>query len=149
MSDLVSGVVRSRTRIPNEEHDAESDRIREFNRVTVPSHMWTAACCYSPTNQANGFSFAYIGKNAADSIVEIMSVSDLEAKLVSDDLGIDRYESANIFVHDCSENSQKSKRVRAEVSVPMDIRVANTLDDLSRVEQSSTGTAEGEGLVGL
>lgn len=134
---FVTGVVRSRTRIPNEEHDAETDRDREFNRVTVPSHMWTAACCYDPTNQANGFSFAYIGKNAADSVVEIMSVSALEAKLVSNDLGIDRYESANIFVDDCNENSQISKRIRAEVAVPMNIRVANTLDDLSRVEQSS------------
>ena len=31
---FVTGIVRSRTRIPNEEHDAEADTAREFNRVT-------------------------------------------------------------------------------------------------------------------
>ncbi|XP_078345365.1 endonuclease domain-containing 1 protein-like [Oculina patagonica] len=134
---FVTGVVPKRTRIPNKEHDAEADRIRDYNRVTVPSHMWTAACCYDPTNQGNGFSFAYIGENAPDSIVEIMSVSDLEAKLVSNDPEVDRYESAKIFTDDCEENSTKSKRIRAQVSVPMNIRVANTVDDSSRVEQSS------------
>lgn len=132
---FVTGVVRSRIRIPNEEHDVVVGRNRVYNRVTVPSHMWTAACCYDPTNQANGFSFAYIGKNAADSVVEIMSVSALEAKLVSNELGIDRYESAKIFVDDCNES--RSKSIRDKVAVPMDIRVANTLDVLSRVEQES------------
>ncbi len=134
---FITGVVKTRTRIPNEEHKTQENENRELNRVTVPSHMWTAACCYDPNNQENGFSFAYIGKNEADSIVEIMSVSELEAKLVSTDLGIDRYQSAKIFTDDCKENSQKSKDMRALVSVPMDKRVANTLDKLSRVEQSS------------
>lgn len=137
---FVTGVVRSRTRIPNAEHDAEADRTREFNRVSIPSHMWTAVCCHDTIKQDNkdkGFSFAYIGKNKADSIVEILPVSDLEAKLVSNDLDVDRYQSANIFVDDCNENSINSTPIRALVSVPMDIRVANTLDDLSRVEQSS------------
>ncbi|XP_078345590.1 endonuclease domain-containing 1 protein-like [Oculina patagonica] len=134
---FVTGVVKTRTRIPNEEHKTQENPNRDLNRVTVPSHMWTAACCYDPTNQGNGFSFAYIGKNAPDSIVEIISVSKLEAKLVSNDLGIDRYQSAKIFTDDCNENSQKSKDMRARVSVPMDKRVANTLDNLSRVEQST------------
>lgn len=135
---FVTGIVRSRTRIPNVEHDTEADRAREFNRVTVPSHMWTATCCHDRTNQGMGFSFAYIAKNKADSIVEILSVSDLEAKLISnDDMGTDRYQSIDIFVDDCNEKSLKSTRIRTQVSVPMDIRVANTLDDLSRVEQSS------------
>ncbi|XP_078344017.1 endonuclease domain-containing 1 protein-like [Oculina patagonica] len=136
---FVTGVVPKRTRIPNEKHDAyvEVERMRDYNRVTVPKYMWTAACCYDPNNQGNGFSFAYIGKNTPDSIVEIMSVSELEAKLVSSDLGSDRYQNAHIFTDDCNENSQKSKNMRARISVPMDIRVANTLDNLTRVDQSS------------
>lgn len=139
---FVTGVVRSRSRIPNENHDNEGDRIRVYNRVTVPSHMWTAVCCDAseatdPANQNNGFSFAYIGKNTADSFVDILTVSDLQAKLSSNELGLDRYESVKIFTDDCSENSQKSKRIRAQVSIPMDIRVANAVDSLSRVEQST------------
>lgn len=134
---FVTGVVPKRTRIPNKEHDAEEDRPREYNRVTVPSHMWTAVCCHDIEKQGQGFSFAYIGQNTADSIVETMPVSDLEARLVSSDLGVDRYESVQIFADDCNENSNESIRIRAQVSVPTDIRVANALDDLSRVEQSS------------
>lgn len=138
---FVTGVVRSRSRIPNENHDNEGDRTRVYNRVTVPSHMWTAVCCDASeadaANQNNGFSFAYIGKNTADSFVDILTVSDLQAKLSSNELGLDRYESVKIFTDDCSENSQKSKRMRAQVTVPMDIRVANAVDSLSKVEQST------------
>ena len=134
---FVTGVVKRRTRIPNEEHDVEGDRTRQYNRVTIPSHMWTAVCCYDSTNQGKGFSFAYIGENTADAIVETIPVSELEAKLVSTDLGADRYDRVSIFTDDCNEDSDLSKRIRAQVSVPNDVRVANTVDDLSRVEQSS------------
>ena len=52
---------------------------RDLNRVTVPSYFWTAVCCYasSTTNPQNRFSFAYIGKNIADSFMDILSVSEL------------------------------------------------------------------------
>ena len=134
---FVTGVVPKRTKIPNEVHDKEEDRKREFNRVTVPRHMWTAVCCHDISKQGQGFSFAYIGKNTAGSIVETMPVSDLEARLVSNDLDVDRYESVKIFADDCYEKSQESIRIRDQVSHSMDIRVANALDDFSRVPQSS------------
>lgn len=129
-----------RTRIPNREHDLEGDVTnRDFNRVTVPSYLWTAVCCdaSNSANRDNGFSFAYIGKNVADSYVDILSVSELEARLTSNDLAQDRYQTAKIFVDDCNENSAKSKTARAQVAVPVNLRLANAANDLSRVEQST------------
>ena len=134
---FVTGVVKTRSTIPNEHHDKEGDSARSYNRVTVPSHMWTAVCCHDPDNDGRGFSFAYIGNNTADSLVEILSVSALETRLTSQRLDQDRYESVKIFADDCSENSTESKSALAQVSEPVDIRVANAVDDLSRVGQST------------
>ena len=137
---FVTGIVQQRTRIPNSEHDVEGDVTnRDYNRVTVPSYLWTAACCdaSNSANQEDGFSFAYIGKNVADSFVDILSVSELETKLTSSGLAQDRYQTAKIFVDECKENSAKSKTARAQVAVPMNIRLANAANGLSRAEQSS------------
>ena len=152
---FVTGIVQQRIRIPNREHDLEGDVAhRDFNRVTVPSYLWTAVCCdaSSSGNRENGFSFAYIGKNTADSYVDILSVSELEARLLSNDLAQDRYQAAKIFVDDCNENSAKSKTARAQVAVPVNLRLANAANDLSRVEQSTIPLKKRkvlQGVVGL
>uniref|UniRef100_A0A8C4Y3S6 Endonuclease domain-containing 1 protein-like n=1 Tax=Gopherus evgoodei TaxID=1825980 RepID=A0A8C4Y3S6_9SAUR len=38
------------------------DRNRPYNRVSVPSHIWTAVCCDHRDNNCK-FSFAFIGEN--------------------------------------------------------------------------------------
>ena len=40
---FVTGTVPSTKKIPNIAHDLEADSNRDYNRVSVPSHMWTAA----------------------------------------------------------------------------------------------------------
>lgn len=130
---IVTGLIQKRTRIPNSNHDTEGDVVRAHNRVTVPSHMWTAVCCDSSgtTNPADGFSFAYIGENSADSYAKLMNTSELEENLPPMSLGPIAMKQPTVFVDDCNENSAKSNLARDLVSVPMDKRVANAMDDLS------------------
>ena len=137
---FVTGIVQQRIRIPNTEHDREEDVTHEdFNRVTVPSYLWTAVCCdaSSTTSPQNGFSFAYIGKNTADSFVDILKVSELQARLTSLELKEDRYQAAKIFVDDCDENTAKSETARNEVAAPVNLRLANAANVIRRMEQST------------
>ena len=137
---FVTGIVPQGVRIPNREHDLEGDVTpRDFNRVTVPSYLWTAACCdaSSTTNPQNGFSFAYIGKNTPDSFVNILSVSQLEAKLINHNHVGNGYTAAKIFVDDCNENTEKSKSARTLVEVPVKLRLANAANAISEMDQST------------
>ena len=137
---FVTGIVPQGVRIPNREHDLEGDMTpREFNRVTVPSYLWTAACCdaSSTTNPQNGFSFAYIGKNTPDSFVNILSVSQLEAKLINHNHVGNGYTAAKIFVDNCNENTEKSKSARTLVAVPVNLRLANAANAISEMDQST------------
>ena len=130
---FVTGIVQQRIRIPNREHDLEGDVAhRDFNRVTVPSYLWTAACCdaSSTTNPQNGFSFAYIGENIPDSFVNILSVSQLEAKLINHNQVGNGYTAAKIFVDDCNENTENSEKARTLVAVPVNLRLANAANKL-------------------
>ena len=130
---FVTGIVPQGVRIPNREHDLEGDMTpREFNRVTVPSYLWTAACCdaSSTTNPQNGFSFAYIGENIPDSFVNILSVSQLEAKLINHNQAGNGYTAAKIFVDDCNENTENSKSARTQVAGPVKLRLANAANKL-------------------
>ena len=102
----------------------------DFNRVTVTSYLWTAVCCdaSSTTSPQNGFSFAYIGKNTADSFVDILKVSELQARLTSLELKEDRYEAAK----NCTKET-----ARNEVAAPVNLRLANAANVIRRMEQST------------
>uniref|UniRef100_A0A673I738 Uncharacterized protein n=1 Tax=Sinocyclocheilus rhinocerous TaxID=307959 RepID=A0A673I738_9TELE len=50
-------------------------------RVTVPSHIWTAVCYKHHLNDTESFSFGYIGKNQPEGGIRLMRVSDLNDKL--------------------------------------------------------------------
>ena len=84
---FVTGSVPQHNRlIPKAEQDAESEIVRPSHRVSIPSHMWTAACCDSskttdPANTNKGFSFAYIGANTPAPDATAVGVNALEQKL--------------------------------------------------------------------
>ena len=126
---FVTGTVPKNRMIPNEAHDAESDRVREFNRVSVPSHLWTAACCDSSkaidaTKRANGgFSFAYYGENKAYSCPTNSAVSDLETWLkwsYSQNL-----KSITIFADDCYKTSANSKSAAEMIKKVIGVQESN------------------------
>uniref|UniRef100_A0A452I4U9 Endonuclease domain-containing 1 protein-like n=1 Tax=Gopherus agassizii TaxID=38772 RepID=A0A452I4U9_9SAUR len=56
------------------------DRNRPYNRVSVPSHIWTAVCCDHEDNNCK-FSFAFIGENKEVSSLQIIPVEQLNTEL--------------------------------------------------------------------
>nr|XP_005313444.1 endonuclease domain-containing 1 protein-like isoform X1 [Chrysemys picta bellii] len=105
---LVTGAVPSDgEKIPIEEEDKEGDRNRPYNRVSVPSHIWTAVCCDHRDNNRK-FSFAFIGENKEASSLQIIPVEQLNAELS----GLYKIsETVNVFADDCGSRSQKGQEV--------------------------------------
>jgi len=136
---FVTGTIPSRKRIPNMEIDLEADSSRDYNRVSVPSHMWTAACCDSsaasqPAITQKGFSFGYLGENKADGSVEVLSIRELEnaiSAIPAEAAGQER--SIRIFVDDyCNEDSDNSKEALAKIGAVVDKSNLNNQDTLGQ-----------------
>ncbi|CAM4673239.1 unnamed protein product [Leuciscus chuanchicus] len=74
---IVTGTVPNATlRIPQKKSSEEPER------VTVPSHVWTAVCYKHHTDDSKSFSFGYMAENQPEqSGINPMSVSDLEYQL--------------------------------------------------------------------
>ncbi|XP_051553515.1 uncharacterized protein si:ch211-165i18.2 [Myxocyprinus asiaticus] len=102
---FVTGAVPSGNRIPVPGLDTTEEN-REFNRVTVPSHVWTALC-FKHNDEQYSFSIGYIGENKADAIIQVMSVPDLVHVLS----GLYNSPHLQIFDNDCYSNTQKSKTI--------------------------------------
>ena len=140
---LVTGTIPSRKRIPNIEHDSEADSDRDYNRVSVPSHMWTAASCDSsaalqPAIRQKGFSFGYLRENKADGSVEVSSIRELEnaiSAIPAEAAGQER--SIRTFVHDyCNEDSDNSKEALAKIKAVVDKSNLNNQDTLGQTTLS-------------
>jgi len=137
---FITGTVPYRRTIPNRGHDLEGDnRNRGYNRVSVPSHMWTAVCCDStgakyPADRNKGFSFGYMGENKADGSVDAFSVRELENSISSiPPVG----RSIKIFVNDyCNENSDNSKKALSRIQSVIAKTDLNSQDKLSMTDLS-------------
>ncbi|XP_045173914.1 uncharacterized protein LOC123535355 [Mercenaria mercenaria] len=133
---FVTGALPGSERIPSLIDDTEGDRHRDYDRVTVPSIMWTAGCCDSsdavkPEDKDKGFSFSYYGENVPESYVIPYNVVDLEVRLALI-LGNDTFK---IFVDDCLSLSENSKKARAKLAVPVERQIAKDLESMSRTRQ--------------
>lgn len=135
---FVTGTIPYRRRIPNREHDQEEDVQRDYNRVSVPSHMWTAACCDSsvatnPADRNKGFSFGYIGENKAGGALEASGVSQLETSISL--IPPQGRRRATIFAGNdkCNENSENSKKALEKVQVAVVKDTVKSLDKLSTI----------------
>lgn len=139
---FVTGTIPHRRRIPNMEYDhfeGQPQRHSDsYNRVSVPSHMWTAVCCDS-THAVNkedseeGFSFGYIGENKEDGAAEVLSVSQLEATISSASTK-DNYERMiQIFGGNdkCRENSKRSQDFLSQVQRVILMRAIKVLNKVS------------------
>ncbi|XP_053406730.1 uncharacterized protein LOC123546414 [Mercenaria mercenaria] len=140
---FVTGAVPSRKRIPSELDDKEGDEVRIYNRVSVPSIMWTAACCDSSNavhvqDKNKGFSFGYYGENVPDSYVIPYTVDTLERTLASK-YGI---HTLDIFADSCFSNSETTKSVLAALAVPVERKIAETLVNMAKSSESSLPPAK-------
>ncbi|XP_072544622.1 uncharacterized protein [Salminus brasiliensis] len=78
---IVTGTVpHPKYRIPRRQGSAQA-QSSDFERVTVPTHIWTAVCFEDPSNNDNSFSFGYIGPNRPESSITMMSVPELNSDL--------------------------------------------------------------------
>lgn len=97
---IVTGTVPSaEVKIPHREKPEDS------NRVTVPSHIWTAVCYKHNSDDTKSFSFGYIGKNQPERDIRLMRVSDLNKELTK---LYDSHSEITIFLNDCFGNNKLS-----------------------------------------
>lgn len=75
---IVTGTVPGNEKIPQKDDCME---IRDFERVTVPSHIWTAVCYKHHKDDKKSFSFGYLGENKPEFNIKIMSVSEMNKEL--------------------------------------------------------------------
>ncbi|XP_037769100.1 uncharacterized protein LOC102942341 isoform X1 [Chelonia mydas] len=109
---LVTGAVPSDSKkIPIEGEDKEGDRNRPYNRVSVPTQVWTAVCCDHWDNNRK-FSFAFIGENKEASSLQIIPVEQLNTELSH---LYKTSEPVKVFADDCGSRSQKGQQVLSAV----------------------------------
>lgn len=92
---LVTGTVpASNNRIPRQ--STLNQDQQDLNRVTVPSHVWTAVCYYNEIKRDKSFSFGFIGENDQDGSIGFKTIpqltQDLSEKYSSTSLRIFRDE---------------------------------------------------------
>ncbi|EMP24560.1 Endonuclease domain-containing 1 protein [Chelonia mydas] len=125
---LVTGAVpNEKYKIPITKDDKQSNTNGDAGRVVVPSHIWTAVCCEHSDNNEK-FSFAFLGMNRPDSILEPMKVTQLNKKLK--DLYGNR--PIKIFNDDCNEDSKKADDVL--LAITKELR--NTIPDWRKDPQT-------------
>ncbi|XP_051741744.1 uncharacterized protein LOC127508122 [Ctenopharyngodon idella] len=108
----------------------------EPERVTVPSHIWTAVCYNHNYYDKNSFSFGYIGENLPGGKVNLMSVSQLNNRLNQ----LYKLSNIKIFVDDCFEDSNKLNKVKKAfqklIGLPVTPDVQKTYDALQTVSSN-------------
>ncbi|KAG6929567.1 hypothetical protein G0U57_005384 [Chelydra serpentina] len=127
---LVTGAVpNEKYKIPIKKDDKQRNINGDAERVVVPSHIWTAVCCEHSDNNKK-FSFAFLGMNRPDSILEPMKVTKLN-KEVTGLYGNPLGGPIKIFNDDCNEDSTKAKGVLLEITKQLRDTFPNWGNDLS------------------
>ncbi|KAL6485335.1 hypothetical protein MHYP_G00073800 [Metynnis hypsauchen] len=107
---IVTGTVpHPNYRIPQREEAQDQEETYGFERVTVPTHIWTAVCFEDRTDEDNpySFSFGYIGVNRPDSTVMVGSVPELNSDLTElYHTALGQQRSVNIFTGECNEDKK-------------------------------------------
>lgn len=119
---------------------------RDYNRVTVPTHIWTAVC-YDHPDEEESFSFGYIGVNKPNGIIKVESVQELTGRLS----GLYASNNLNIFADNCSfPNSKKlkseklAKMLLNTVQLPMENRLSMS-PDVRKVLRTALSHSDDEG----
>ncbi|KAJ1168920.1 hypothetical protein NDU88_000832 [Pleurodeles waltl] len=125
---LVTGSVPNQNRkipvLDPEDTAPPGDPNDDYNRVSVPSHVWTAVCC-DHQDENRKFSLAFLGENKAEGAIETLLVPDLEARLR------DLYGSRNnieVF-SDLCQGADKERGVKISSEIKKKIVSGNILID--------------------
>ncbi|XP_048012819.1 uncharacterized protein LOC125246018 [Megalobrama amblycephala] len=136
---IVTGTVPDvRERIPDREKPEDSER------VTVPSHIWTAVCYKHYFDNRKSLSFGFIGKNQPEEPgISLMSVSTLNNRLTELYSELLTFRSINIFYDECfGDNDLDEVEERFKKLMPLPVKVAmasavrNTYNTLKRAVSS-------------
>ncbi|KAL2085227.1 hypothetical protein ACEWY4_018547 [Coilia grayii] len=128
---LVTGTVPSADyRIPKQ-GQFDDPSSRDFNRVTVPTHVWSAVCYVSNVDRRLSFSFGYIGLNQPESRINVKTVPQLNGELST----LYHAKNVQIFTDDCFSNNPKSeekvKQLYRSIQVPLSDRLDMSEDILN------------------
>lgn len=103
---IITGTVPGNKKIPQKDECKDIVEQDTVERVTVPSHIWTAVCYKHHKDDKKSFSFGYLGENKPEFSIELMSVIDMNQQL--GELH-NKYSSVKIFDGDCFSNQKSSK----------------------------------------
>ncbi|XP_048115367.1 uncharacterized protein si:ch211-165i18.2 [Alosa alosa] len=135
---LVTGTVPSQDRrIPRQEEFDDVSK-RDFHRVTVPTHIWTAVCYKHNVDDEKSFSFGYIGLNHPNSTINVMTVPQLNAELPA----LYGTSIVNIFTDDCFSNNRKSEGIIRLLYQSIQLPISET-DASKKSEVTELLTEEG------
>ncbi|XP_052010664.1 uncharacterized protein LOC127663200 [Xyrauchen texanus] len=99
-------------------------------RVTVPSHIWTAVCYKHRIDDSYSFSFAYMGNNQPVASINLMTVSNLNNRLS----GL-YSQPITIFADDCHEDNNKFQvKVQVKFAKLINLPVNQGVQKLSDVQ---------------
>ncbi|XP_073695264.1 uncharacterized protein [Garra rufa] len=142
---IVTGTVPSTNeRIP------QRGTSEDPERVTVPSHIWTAVCYKHNTDDTESFSFSYMGRNQPEEPgIDLMTVSNLNDRLGElYSLLSSTPPIITIFADVCGEDNNKLKTIQQHFQklinlplnqgVQMSPDVQNTLGAVKRVSRSDS-----------
>ncbi|XDV39461.1 hypothetical protein PO909_008707 [Leuciscus waleckii] len=134
---IVTGTVPNATlRIPQKKSSEEPER------VTVPSHVWTAVCYKHHTDDSKSFSFGYMAENQPEqSGINPMSVSDLEYQLSTLYGQLSgTQQTVSIFEDACFGDNNKLDMVKEKfkTKIHMSTAVQTTYRGVKRVIGSQT-----------
>ncbi|XP_050959827.1 uncharacterized protein LOC127161227 [Labeo rohita] len=114
VTGTVSQVKKNSQQVPGDDAQIPQRGTSEDpERVTVPSHIWTAVCYKHHLNDSKSFSFGYIGKNQPEGDISLMRVSDLDdqlSRLYSELLKTPQL--IRIFVDNCFDDSKKLNEIQ-------------------------------------
>ncbi|XP_060767846.1 uncharacterized protein LOC132875179 [Neoarius graeffei] len=120
---LVTGTVPSKDyKIPRKGKFDEDD-TREFDRVTVPTHVWTAVCYENHVLDELSFSFGYIGQNQPDSRINVMTIPKLNKQLSSL-----FHTTVKIYKDDCFSTNRKSEEIIKQLYKHIQLPISDKLD---------------------
>ena len=94
--------------------------LKNKGKVNIPSFIFTAACCFKAKNEMDSFSFAYLGSNDADTQIQVLDVSNLEAHLRQLwPSNVPVPENLNLFKHSCDPGTTTGEQIINEIKVAL------------------------------
>ncbi|XP_059363236.1 uncharacterized protein si:ch211-165i18.2 [Carassius carassius] len=138
---IVTGTVPDvNLRIPQREISEDPER------VTVPSHIWTAVCYKHKSDDEKSFSFGFMGENKPEGSISLMSVPNLNTQIKN---LYSQQSEMSIFVGDCFHDNNKLDKVQVKFQklisqqskekqgVQMSLGMQNTYNTLKRATDSN------------